>query len=86
MSTGRPAEPEFLSVNDVATRLGLSSETIRRWAGEGRLPAIRVGRQWRFYPHELDRFLARAVRPDKGDGGVWEAGQQSLLSDPEAKA
>ncbi len=82
MSSGR-GEPEFLSVMDVATRLQLSHETVRRWASEGRLAAVRVGRQWRIYPHEVDRFLARATRSDAGDGGVWDTSQHSVLSDPE---
>jgi excisionase family DNA binding protein len=86
VSASRGGEPEFLSVNDVATRLNVSGETIRRWASEGQLPAIRVGRQWRIYPHELDRFLARAVQSDVSENGVWEPGHRSQLSDPDHAA
>ena len=83
MSTDRPAEPEFLSIMDVAKRLQLSDETVRRWVREGRLASVRVGRQFRIYPHEVDRFLAGATRSHADEGGVWDAGQQSALSDPE---
>jgi excisionase family DNA binding protein len=83
MSAKRESDEEFLSVLDVAKRLQLSDETVRRWAAEGRLAAVRVGRQWRIYPHEVDRFLARATRSDAGEGGVWDPGRQSLLYDPE---
>ena len=43
MTRDREPEPEFLSVADVAARLQLSDETVRRWASEGRLAAVRSG-------------------------------------------
>jgi excisionase family DNA binding protein len=83
MSVGRQPEPEFLSVGEVARRLQISEETVRRWVREGQLASIRVGRQFRIYPHDLERFLARGTRADTTEGGVWDSGRQSLLSDPE---
>jgi excisionase family DNA binding protein len=76
-------EPEFLTTADVARRLQLSEETIRRWAAEGQISAIRVGRQWRIYPHVVERLLTRAVPSDASDAGVWDPARRSVLSDPE---
>jgi excisionase family DNA binding protein len=37
---------EFLTVEETAHRLGVSLATVRRWAGEGKLPAEKSGKQW----------------------------------------
>jgi excisionase family DNA binding protein len=38
----------LLSADEVGRRLGVDVSTVYRMAGDGRLPAIKVGRQWRF--------------------------------------
>ena len=42
-----------LSVADVSTLLGVSSKTVYRWVKDGRLPAYRLGQQFRFNRAEL---------------------------------
>jgi excisionase family DNA binding protein len=39
---------KFLTVEQVAKRLGVTNSTIYRLAREGLLPAVKVGSQWRF--------------------------------------
>lgn len=52
------------SVREVADRLGVHPETIRRLIHEGRLDAVRVGRALRVEPSSLDGFLERQrVKP-----------------------
>lgn len=46
-----------LSVEETAVRLGLHEETVRRFAREGRLPAFKAGRSWRFAPNRLDDWM-----------------------------
>jgi excisionase family DNA binding protein len=42
-------EDQWLSVNDVAAELGMHPSTVRKWANDGLLPGMRIGRrQWRF--------------------------------------
>ncbi len=44
-----PDEPkEFLTTSEVAAWLGVPEYTVTREAREGRLPARKVGRGWRF--------------------------------------
>ncbi len=44
-----PAEDQWLSVSVVAAELGMHPSTVRKWANEGLLPGMRIGRrQWRF--------------------------------------
>lgn len=40
--------PPLLSTEEVARRLGVDPVTVRRLAQRGELPAVRVGKQWRF--------------------------------------
>jgi len=47
------------SVEDVATYLKLQPETIRSMARRGELPAIKLGKVWRFQKAAIDEMLAR---------------------------
>jgi excisionase family DNA binding protein len=50
----------FLTVEEVAERLNLSTETIRRWLRSGRLRGIRIGARragWRIREHDLAAYL-----------------------------
>ena len=58
------AEPEptivlgsFMTVEDVADMLRINKSTVYRMAKAGRIPATRVGRQWRFRLSALEEFL-----------------------------
>jgi excisionase family DNA binding protein len=44
----------FLSVDQVAGRLGLHVRTVRRYVREGRLRAVRIGKQYRVAREALD--------------------------------
>lgn len=50
----------FLTVEDVATLLGYSDKTIRRWIKNGRLKAYRANRQLRISEADLQDFLNRS--------------------------
>ena len=41
---------EYLTTDEVAAKLGISPETVRRLARSGKIPAIRYGKLWRFDP------------------------------------
>lgn len=58
MSSG----PYDLSPTEAGARLGVSPWTVKRWAAEGHLGALRTpGGQWRFRQQDLEEFLARQV-------------------------
>lgn len=54
------AAGSFLTLDEVATRLGVHVKTVRRQVREGRLPAVRVGRQYRVAAGELERVTSHA--------------------------
>jgi excisionase family DNA binding protein len=54
--TGTPREP-FLTTAAVSKWLGVSTRTLCLWAECKEIPAIKVGRQWRFRESELAAWL-----------------------------
>jgi excisionase family DNA binding protein len=48
----------LLTAQQVQGMFGVDRSTVYRMAEDGRLPALKIGRQWRFRPEEIDRLLA----------------------------
>lgn len=53
-------EPDtaMITVPELAKRLRVSGPTVRKLITDGKLRALRVGRQWRIPATEVERFLA----------------------------
>jgi excisionase family DNA binding protein len=45
------------TVDDVAKALKLNPYTVRRLVREGKIPAFKIGGQWRFRKEEIDHFI-----------------------------
>ena len=52
-------QPEIMTVQEVADYLRLNGMTIYRLAQEGKIPALKVGRSWRFKRALIDEWLRR---------------------------
>ena len=74
-------EAQFYSVADLAAILGVHNSTIREQAAAGHLPAIRIGRLWRFPKHKIDSWLEKGNPP----GSPAEAGAAEGSSAVDAK-
>jgi excisionase family DNA binding protein len=48
---------EILTLEEVAHYLRLKPQTIYKWAQERRIPAVKLGKEWRFRRSILDRWL-----------------------------
>lgn len=57
-----------LKIKDVAELLNISETTVRRWLAEGKIPAYRINRQYRFSRSEIEDWLLQK----KLDGGEFE--------------
>ena len=51
------ALPALLTIGELSDLLKLSEKTIRRMIAAGRLPCVRLGRQLRFLPGDVFRWL-----------------------------
>lgn len=47
----------WLTAQQVQDLLAIDASTVYRMAGDGRLPAVRIGRQWRFPTEAIDALL-----------------------------
>jgi len=52
-----PKNGHLLTIAEVATYLKLSRRTTWRWCKSGRLPAFKVGHQWRVAQNDLEDFI-----------------------------
>jgi excisionase family DNA binding protein len=60
-------ENEILTIEEVAEYLRLTPQTIYKWAQEKKIPAVKLGKEWRFRKTILDRWLdEQIVGPGSG--------------------
>jgi len=57
--------PEILDVEGAAILLAVSSSTIYSLARQGKIPATRVGREWRFARSNLIQWVANGSQADQ---------------------
>ncbi len=58
---------EILTIEEVARYLRLKPQTIYKWAQEKRIPAAKLGKEWRFRRSVIDRWLdAQMLGEDSG--------------------
>src|ERR1700681_4365876 len=81
----------FLTTEEVLEYLQVNLRTVYRLIKAGKIPAVRVGRQWRFRKRDIDAWLD-SQRPRGGGGGrlaspaapVRNTRQRVLVVDDEA--
>ncbi|EKQ57982.1 MULTISPECIES: helix-turn-helix domain-containing protein [unclassified Clostridium] len=52
-------ENQFYTIDKIAEILGMHHKTIRKFITEGKLPASKVGKQWRISGHDLSLFMEK---------------------------
>ena len=72
---GRP-DNEILTIEDVAAYLRLTPQTIYRWPQEKRIPAVKLGKEWRFRRSIIDAWLDEQILGD--DSGFGHLKKQRL--------
>lgn len=53
---------QMLRTDEVATLLGIAVRTVCLWAECGELPAVKVGRQWRFRRDDIEQCLQLGLK------------------------
>lgn len=86
-----PSSEAFLTTEEVLAYLQVNLRTVYRLIDAGKLPALRVGRQWRFRRRDIDAWLdqqraatpeAESPRSERAPG----AGRRVLVVDPDPVA
>ena len=55
-------EKPYLTVEDVAKRFGINVTTVYRLVQQGKLPAFKIGNQWRVSESRLNEWVADRER------------------------
>jgi excisionase family DNA binding protein len=65
-------DESFLTTEEVLEYLQVNLRTVYRLIKAGKIPAVRVGRQWRFRKRDIDAWL-ETQRPRGARGGSSQA-------------
>jgi excisionase family DNA binding protein len=57
MTSSATPDHDILTLEEVAHYLRLKPQTIYKWAQEKRIPAAKLGKEWRFRKSLIDRWL-----------------------------
>ena len=49
--------PEIMTTREIAKYLKLHEITICKYVAEGKIPAVRIGRVWRFDKETIDKWI-----------------------------
>lgn len=55
----------WVSVQEIAHYLGISKETVYRWLEAKKIPAHKIGRQWKFKVNEVDKWVLLGKADEK---------------------
>ena len=76
---------DIMTTKELADYLRLHEITICKYAGEGVIPAVRIGRVWRFDKAEIDRWLSESRTTPTGEkkptGGKKTAGKKKTAGE-----
>jgi len=61
-------DDRWLSVDEIATYLGVSKDTVYTWVTSKEMPGHKVGRFWKFKRSGVDEWVHRG-KADERDGG-----------------
>lgn len=58
-------EDRWLSVDEIATYLGVTRDSVYRWVDSKNMPGHRVGRRWKFSREEVDEWVRSGEADDR---------------------
>jgi excisionase family DNA binding protein len=58
------ADSDIMTAREVAGYLKLKERTVNNLAMKGKLPGVKIGRQWRFQKAQIDAIFAGGEMPD----------------------
>jgi len=59
ISENNTAMDKWLTLEQIAEYLQMSTSSIYKMAQAGKIPAYKVGRQWRFKKEEIDKWVEK---------------------------
>ncbi len=56
-------EDDLLTIEEVAERLSISTQTLRRYCRDGKIGFVKFGKSYRFKPEHYESFISRNSHP-----------------------
>ncbi|MBW3596582.1 MAG: helix-turn-helix domain-containing protein [Planctomycetes bacterium] len=69
-------EERWLSVDEIATHLGISRDTVYKWISRKQMPAHKLGKLWKFRVSEVDAWV-KSGRTNDGNAPNNDSGSES---------
>jgi excisionase family DNA binding protein len=80
LSLHLPSDEVFLTTEEVLEYLQVNLRTVYRLIKAGKIPAVRVGRQWRFRKRDIDAWLdSQRTQPPRGEAVARRDGRHRIL-------
>jgi PTS system nitrogen regulatory IIA component len=57
------ADDQLMSVKELAEYLNVNISTVYMWSQHGQIPAMKMGKMWRFRRSEIDAWLTERRSP-----------------------
>jgi len=57
-------EEKWVNLDDIANHLSVSTDTVRTWMKEGKLPVYRAGERYKFKISEVDEWVRKGLIKD----------------------
>lgn len=58
-------QERWVSVNEIASHLGVNKDTVHKWIRNQNIPAHRVGKLWKFKISEIDEWVKNGKAAEK---------------------
>jgi len=62
-----PEGPDVMDIAACAEYLGISTDTLYKYAGEGKLPAFKLGNRWRFRKALIEVWIDEQSKRPEGE-------------------
>lgn len=83
VTSNRATDDVFLTTEEVLEYLQVNLRTVYRLIKAGKIPAVRVGRQWRFRKYDIDAWLQSQRTSRSAEGTPAEGRHKVLVVDDE---
>ena len=57
---------KIMNIKETAKYLGVHASTIYKYAQQGRIPAFKIGSDWRFTKKHIDKWIDEQTQADGG--------------------
>ena len=76
MKIKRTYEKTVMTIKELAKYLDVHPATVYRLAQQQKIPAFKIGSDWRFHKKYIDRWIDRQMRQNGKKAGIRSAGDQ----------